>query len=72
MFSGGAEQLQSWQALGNAFAPEPAAASVSGCTVVKEEREDAGGRQSDLGAADVPGVLKVLAFDLFSLRLRKR
>lgn len=40
--------------------------------MVKEEREDAGVRQSDLGAADLPGVLKVLAVDLFSLRLRKR
>lgn len=39
--SGGAEQAWSWDMLGKAFALEPAAASVSDCTVVKEEREDA-------------------------------
>lgn len=38
--------------------------------LVREEREDARGWQLDLGAANLPGVLKVCAFDLFSLRLR--
>jgi len=59
-FSRGADQPQSWQALGSAFAPEPAAPSLSGCTVVKEEREGTGGRRLGLGAADLPGVLLTL------------
>lgn len=51
-FSEGAEQPESWQALGSAFALKPAAASVSGCFVVRKEK-DAGDRLSDLGAASL-------------------
>lgn len=70
-FSEGAEQPQSCQALGSAFAQKPAAASHSGCLVVKKEKEDAGDRLSDLGTAGLPGLLKVLAFDLFSLKTKE-
>lgn len=63
-FSEGAEQPQSWQALGSAFALKPAAASLSGHLVIKKEKEDAGGRLSDLEPVGFPVVLKVLAFDL--------
>lgn len=70
-FSEGAEHPQSWQTLGSAFAQKTAAASHSGCLVVKKEKEDAGDRLSDSGTAGLPALLKVLAFDLFSLRLRK-
>lgn len=70
-FPEGAEHSQSWQALGSAFAQKTAAASHSGCLVVKKEKDDAGDRLSDLGDASLPGLLKVVAFDLFSLRLRK-
>lgn len=50
---------------------EPAATFVSGCTVIKEEMEGTRSSWLDSGAADFPGVLKDLSFDLFSLRLRK-
>lgn len=71
VLSEGAEQAQSWQPLDSAFALKSAAASVSGCLVVRKEKDDAGDRLSHLGAPGLPGALKVLAFNLFSLKLRK-
>lgn len=67
----GSEPADVGQCLSPTLVLEPAATFVSGCTVIKEEMEGTRSSWLDSGAADFPGVLKDLSFDLFSLRLRK-